>query len=117
RVNAEDPARDFAPTPGLLTECALPGGPFVRVDTHASAGYRVPPLYDSLIAKIIVWAPDRDAAIARMRRALAETRITGPGVATTVEFLSDVLDHEAFRAVQHDTRFLESLTRPAPIAG
>jgi acetyl-CoA carboxylase biotin carboxylase subunit len=113
RVNAEDPARDFTPTPGLVTECALPGGPFVRVDTHAAPGYRIPPLYDSLLAKIIVWAPDRDAAIARMLRALAETRISGSGVATTVEFLSDVLDGEAFRAVRHHTRFLESLIQPA----
>ncbi len=110
RINAENPARDFAPAPGRLAECVLPSGPFVRVDTHVGPGYQVPPLYDSLLAKVIVWAPDRDAAIARMRRALAETRIEGPGVATTTEFLSDVLGHPRFRAAQHDTRFLQTLT-------
>jgi acetyl-CoA carboxylase biotin carboxylase subunit len=109
RINAEDPARDFAPAPGLLEECTLPAGPFVRVDTHVSAGYRVPGLYDSLLAKVIVWAPNRDAAIARMCRALAEIRISGPGVATTADFLLRVLNHERFRAVEHDTGFLEAL--------
>ncbi|SDD34443.1 acetyl-CoA carboxylase biotin carboxylase subunit [Actinokineospora iranica] len=113
RVNAEDPARDFAPAPGLLTECALPAGPFVRVDTHAAPGYRIPPLYDSLLAKVIVWAPDRDQAIARMRGALAETRINGPGVATTASFLRDVLDHPRFRAAEHDTGLIGDLTAPA----
>ncbi|MEU5695106.1 acetyl-CoA carboxylase biotin carboxylase subunit [Actinosynnema sp. NPDC020468] len=110
RINAEDPSRAFAPAPGTLVECLLPGGPFVRVDTHAHTGYRVPALYDSLLAKVIVWAPTRDAAIARMRRALAETRITGAGVSTTAEFLSDVLDRAEFREVRHHTRFLETLT-------
>nr|WP_232851677.1 biotin carboxylase N-terminal domain-containing protein [Nocardia acididurans] len=57
RINAEDPTREFAPTPGELTECTLPGGPFVRLDTHITPGYRVPALYDSLLAKVIVWAP------------------------------------------------------------
>jgi acetyl-CoA carboxylase biotin carboxylase subunit len=110
RINAEDPARNFAPAPGLLVECTLPAGPFTRVDTHAFTGYRVPPLYDSLLAKLIVWAPDRDAAIARMRRALAEIRLSGPGVATTRDFLSDILDHPRFRAAEHDTTMIESLT-------
>jgi acetyl-CoA carboxylase, biotin carboxylase subunit len=109
RINAENPARDFAPAAGVLEECVLPAGPFVRVDTHVSPGYRVPAFYDSLLAKVIVWAPDRDAAIARMRRALAETRISGPGVATTAEYLVDIIEHDRFRAVEHDTQFLESL--------
>jgi acetyl-CoA carboxylase biotin carboxylase subunit len=111
RINAEDPARDFAPAPGLLERCTMPAGPFTRVDTHAFVGYRVPPLYDSLLAKVIVWAPDRDAAIARMRRALAEIEVSGPGVATTTGFLHDVLDHPRFRAAEHDTTFIESLSR------
>ncbi|KAA9151260.1 acetyl-CoA carboxylase biotin carboxylase subunit [Amycolatopsis acidicola] len=108
RINAEDPSRDFAPAPGLLSECVLPAGPFTRVDTHAFRGYRVPPLYDSLLAKVIVWAPDRPSAIARMRRALAEIQLSGPGVATTRDFLSDILDHPRFRAATHDTTFVGS---------
>lgn len=110
RINAEDPARNFQPTPGLLTEFEPPGGPWVRVDTHARPGYEVPPNYDSLLAKVIVWAPDRDAAIARMRRALAELRACGPSVATTAPFLSGLLDHPRFRAAQHDTALIASLT-------
>ncbi|WP_261576105.1 acetyl-CoA carboxylase biotin carboxylase subunit [Frankia gtarii] len=113
RVNAEDPARDFRPTPGLVTELDLPGGPFVRVDTHLTAGYRIPPLYDSLLAKVVVWAPDRDGAIARMRRALAETRVVGAGVATTAGFLADALDHPRFRAAEHDTSLTETLLSTA----
>ena len=109
RINAEDPARDFAPAAGLLSECELPAGPFTRVDSHAFRGYRIPPLYDSLLAKLIVWAPDRDAAIARMRRALAEVRLSGPGVATTTGFLDEVLDHPRFRSATHDTRFVETV--------
>lgn len=109
RINAEDPARDFAPTPGELTEFEPPGGPFVRVDTFVRAGSRVPSLYDSLLAKVIVWAPDRDAAIARMRRALDELRVTGPAVATTTDFLSGLLDHPRFRTAQHDTALVSEL--------
>jgi acetyl-CoA carboxylase biotin carboxylase subunit len=106
RINAEDPARDFAPAPGLLTECVLPGGPFVRVDTHISPGYRIPPTYDSLLAKVIVWAPDREQALARMRRALDETRIGGAGVLTTAPFLAGLVDHHLFRAAEHDTSLI-----------
>jgi acetyl-CoA carboxylase biotin carboxylase subunit len=106
RLNAEDPTRDFRPTPGLVTRLALPGGPFVRVDTHLETGYRIPPFYDSLLAKLVVWAPDRASAIARMRRALAETVIDGPGLATTAPFLHDLLDHDAFRAATHDTSLI-----------
>ena len=108
RINAEDPAREFAPAPGVLEVCRLPGGPFTRVDTHAFPGYRVPASYDSLLAKLIVWAPDREAAIARMRRALGEVEVSGPGVATTATFLRDVLDHPRFRTAGHDTTFIES---------
>ncbi|MFF3227356.1 acetyl/propionyl/methylcrotonyl-CoA carboxylase subunit alpha [Nocardia suismassiliense] len=110
RINAEDPTREFAPAPGTLTECVLPGGPFVRIDTHVGPGYAIPPHYDSLLAKIIVWAPDRPAAIARMRRALAETRISGKGIATTAEFLHDILDHPRFRAATHDTALIGTAT-------
>ncbi|MGY2112957.1 acetyl-CoA carboxylase biotin carboxylase subunit [Nocardia gipuzkoensis] len=116
RINAEDPQREFAPAPGTLTECALPGGPFVRIDTHVAPGYAVPPHYDSLLAKIIVWAPDRRTAIARMRRALTETRIRGRGIATTTEFLHDILDHPRFRAADHDTALIGTLTTVSRVA-
>ncbi|MBP2327261.1 acetyl-CoA carboxylase biotin carboxylase subunit [Kibdelosporangium banguiense] len=104
RINAEDPARDFAPCPGEVTEFVPPGGPFVRVDTHAYAGWRVPPDYDSLLAKVIVWAPDREQALARMTRALAEFRISGRGVRTTRALLQSVLADPVFRAGTHTTQ-------------
>ncbi|MEV4140789.1 acetyl-CoA carboxylase biotin carboxylase subunit [Dactylosporangium sp. NPDC049742] len=109
RVNAEDPARDFAPAPGRLDAFTVPGGPFVRVDTHAYPGYSVPSAYDSLLAKLIVWAPDRDTAIARSRRALADFRVDGPGVHTTAGFLRDVLADASFRAGTHDTGLVARL--------
>jgi acetyl-CoA carboxylase biotin carboxylase subunit len=101
RVNAEDPARDFLPTPGLIDEFVPPGGPFVRVDTHGFAGYRVPGVYDSLLAKVIVGAPDRPQALERMRRALGEFRIAGAGLATTIPFLRAVLDRPDFSRADH----------------
>jgi acetyl-CoA carboxylase, biotin carboxylase subunit len=103
RINCEDPARGFVPTPGVIERCELPGGAFVRVDTHVHAGYRVPAAYDSLLAKVVVWAPDRERALARMRGALSEVRIEGPGIATTAGFLRDLLDHPRVVAVEHDT--------------
>ncbi|MGQ4614398.1 acetyl-CoA carboxylase biotin carboxylase subunit [Nocardia sp. R7R-8] len=109
RINAEDPAAEFAPAPGILAEFTPPGGPFVRVDTHAHAGYSIPPHYDSLLAKLVVWAPDRDRALARMRRALAEFRISGARVATTRDFLCGVLDHPAMRAATHTTGLVDEL--------
>ncbi|WP_040872021.1 acetyl-CoA carboxylase biotin carboxylase subunit [Nocardia exalbida] len=109
RINAEDPAAEFAPAPGILAEFTPPGGPFVRVDTHAHAGYPIPPHYDSLLAKLVVWAPDRDRALARMRRALAEFRISGARVATTRDFLYEVLDHPAMRAATHTTGLVDEL--------
>ncbi|ABD12284.1 hypothetical protein ThrDRAFT_04378 [Frankia casuarinae] len=110
RVNAEDPVRGFAPAPGTLTECHFPGGPFVRVDSHAHPGYRIPTRYDSLLAKVVAWAPDRDGAVRRMRSALSELRIEGPGVATTVPFLLRVLDDSRFRTATHDTSLVAALT-------
>jgi len=103
RINAEDPGAGFAPTPGVLAEFVPAGGPFVRVDTHAYTGYEVPPNYDSLLAKLVVWAPDRGAAIARMRRALGEFRVAGPRIRTTIPFLADVLEHPRFVSATHDT--------------
>ncbi len=111
RVNAEDPDRDFVPCPGRLTEFVPPGGPFVRVDTHAYSGWRVPPEYDSLLAKVIVWAPDRAQALDRMVRALDEFRISGDGVRTTTALVREVMDDAVFRAAQHTTSYLDNRRR------
>jgi acetyl-CoA carboxylase, biotin carboxylase subunit len=105
RLNAEDPARNFAPSPGTIHTFHAPGGPGVRVDTHVYAGYRVPPFYDSLLGKLIVHGSTREEAIARMRGALAEIVIEG--VHTTIPFLREVMTHPAFVAGEVDTRFLE----------
>jgi acetyl-CoA carboxylase, biotin carboxylase subunit len=109
RLNAEDPARAFMPTPGVLTDCTLPAGAFVRVDTDKAAGDRISAAYDPLLAKIAVWAPDRAQALVRMRRALAETRIAGAGICTNRDLLNTVLHHPAFVAGNHDTSFLDDL--------
>jgi acetyl-CoA carboxylase biotin carboxylase subunit len=115
RVNAEDPARNFQPSPGLITAFHPPGGPGVRVDTHIYHGYTVPPYYDSLLAKVIVHGNDRDEAIARMRQALDSFIIEG--VTTTIPFLGRVMRHPDFVAGNVDTKFLERepqlLTDPA----
>ncbi|MEU5940784.1 acetyl-CoA carboxylase biotin carboxylase subunit [Micromonospora sp. NPDC047548] len=110
RVNAEDPERGFVPTPGLLTEFRPPGGPFVRVDTHGFPGLTISSSYDSLLAKVVVWAPDRDEAIDRMRAALEEFRVAG--VSTTSAFLRRVLDEPAFRQGLHSTALVEGMTQP-----
>jgi acetyl-CoA carboxylase, biotin carboxylase subunit len=105
RVNAEDPARNFQPCPGLITAYHPPGGPGVRVDTHVYAGYTVPPHYDSLLAKVIVHGRDRTEALARMGQALDSFILEG--VTTTIPFLARVIRHPAFVAGDIDTRFLE----------
>jgi len=105
RVNAEDPARNFQPSPGTITTFHPPGGPGVRVDTHIYAGYTVPPYYDSLIAKVIVHGRDRAEALARMSQALDSFIIEG--VTTTIPFLRRVIHHPAFEAGDVDTKFLE----------
>jgi acetyl-CoA carboxylase, biotin carboxylase subunit len=107
RVNAEDPARDFRPSPGLVTEAAWPSGPGIRVDTHIASGSRVSPYYDSLLGKIIAHGADRPAALARMRDAIAATRVTG--VATNLPFHALVLDEPRFRAGSVDTEFVADL--------
>jgi acetyl-CoA carboxylase biotin carboxylase subunit len=105
RVNAEDPARNFQPSPGTITAYHPPGGPGVRVDTHIYDGYTVPPYYDSLLAKVIVHGNTRQEALARMRQALDSFIIEG--VTTTIPFLSRVLRHPDFIAGTVDTKFLE----------
>lgn len=104
RINAEDPDRNFMPSPGQLKEYVVPGGPGVRVDSLAYAGYKILPYYDSLIAKLIVWAPTRDEAISRARRCLDEFIIIG--VKTTIPFHKKVLDHAAFRRGEVFTDFI-----------
>jgi acetyl-CoA carboxylase biotin carboxylase subunit len=107
RINAEDPDRDFAPAAGRLDTYVPPGGPWTRVDSHCYPGWTVSPFYDSLIAKLIVWAPDRDGAIDRMQRALAEFEIEGRGVKTTIPFHRRILDHPQFRSADVTTDFVE----------
>lgn len=104
RVNAEDPARDFAPAPGTVTRADWPAGEGLRVDTHIAAGARVPPFYDSMIAKLIAHAPDRTGAIARLRGAVDAARIEG--IATNLSFQSRVLADPEFSAGGFDTGFL-----------
>ncbi len=106
RINAEDPAREFAPTPGRLAGLRWPAGPGIRIDTGCQPGTLVSPHYDSMIGKLIVWAPDRAAAIDRALRALDELEVAGPGIATTVDFHREVLRHDAFRAGDVQTDFL-----------
>jgi len=105
RINAEDPERDFQPSPGLIEMFAAPGGPGVRVDSHGYSGYRIPPNYDSMIAKLLAHRDTREQAIATMLRALDEFVIVGPK--TTIPLLRRVLNHTDFRASEHDTSFVE----------
>ena len=105
RINAEDPERGFAPSPGEIRAIEWPGGPGIRIDSHLYPGYRVPPYYDSLLAKLLSWGRDRDEAIARMRRALAEMRVEG--VSTTIAFHARLLADPRFQRGQVHTRFVE----------
>jgi acetyl-CoA carboxylase biotin carboxylase subunit len=105
RINAEDPERSFMPSPGEITALALPGGPGVRVDTAAFAGYHVPPFYDSLVAKLICWGRNREEAIARTRRALEEFVVEG--IRTTIPFHLELLADPSFLAGEYHVEFLE----------
>jgi acetyl-CoA carboxylase biotin carboxylase subunit len=105
RINAEDPARGFAPTPGTVRSLHLPAGPGIRVDTCLYAGWEVPSLYDSLVAKVIAHGSDRDEAIARMKRALAEFQMLG--VKTVIPFHQVILEHPKFLSGEITTRFIE----------
>jgi len=104
RINAEDP-RSFAPSPGRITEWGLPGGWGVRVDSHAHAGYRVPPYYDSMVAKLIVHGTSRDDALVRLRLALSEMRVAG--IATNLPLHREIANDEAFVAGGVDIHHLE----------
>jgi acetyl-CoA carboxylase biotin carboxylase subunit len=105
RINAEDPAADFRPCPGVITRWQVPGGPGVRLDSHVVSGYRVPPNYDSLVAKLLVHQPTRALALACMRRALTEFVVEG--IKTTLPLHREILNHSSFIEGQVDTTFIE----------
>lgn len=106
RINAEDPAKDFRPSPGKITHLHMPGGHGVRVDSHVYAGYTIPPNYDSMIAKLIVSAQTREEALVRMKRALSEFVIEG--IKTTIPFHIKLMDDEKFKSGQFTTAFMET---------
>jgi acetyl-CoA carboxylase biotin carboxylase subunit len=110
RINAADPDDNFIPSPGDITHLILPAGPGVRVDTHIFAPYLISPFYDSLIGKLIVWAENRDMAIKRMQRALAEFQIEG--IKSTIPFHQQVVQDADFIRGDIDTHFLEKWTAP-----
>ena len=105
RINAEDPKHNFRPSPGKITGWLPPGGPGVRVDSHVYTGYDIPPFYDSLIGKLIVWGRTREAALKRMERALNECAVTG--ITTTIDFHLKLLNREEFVNGDVHTKFVE----------
>jgi acetyl-CoA carboxylase biotin carboxylase subunit len=107
-VNAEDPARNFQPSPGRIEVFHPPGGPGVRLDTHVYSGYVVPPYYDSLIAKLLCQGRDRAEAVRRMQMGLESFIIEG--VTTTIPFLARVMQNDSFKKGEVDTKFLERET-------
>lgn len=106
RINAEDPANGFRPSPGKITNLHMPGGHGVRIDSHVYAGYTIPPNYDSMIAKLIVSGQSREEVITRMKRALQEFVIEG--IKTTIPFHIKLMDNETFRSGKFNTKFLET---------
>jgi acetyl-CoA carboxylase biotin carboxylase subunit len=115
RINAEDPGDNFAPQTGTVDELQLPAGPGVRVDTHLYAGYEVPPYYDSLLAKLIVWGETREMALARSRRALAEFQVGG--IKTNLPFHRGIIDNAAFLEGAVSTNLLDRVGPAAFVAG
>ena len=114
RINAEDPSDNFAPQTGVVEELLLPSGPGVRVDTHLYPGYEVPPFYDSLLAKLVVWGDSREEALARARRALAETQ--NEGVKTNLPFHRGIVDNAAVLGATVSTNLLDRVG-PAAFVG
>jgi acetyl-CoA carboxylase biotin carboxylase subunit len=108
RINAEDPYKNFSPSPGRITSYHSPGGHGVRIDTHAYAGYVIPPYYDSMIAKLITVAQTREEAITKMERALDEYIIEG--IKTTIPFHQKLMKNEKFRSGNFTTSFLETFS-------
>ncbi len=110
RINAEDPTHNFRPSPGRITGWLPPGGPGVRVDSHVYTGYEIPPFYDSLIGKLIVWGKDRNTAIKRMNRALNECAVTG--IPTTINFHLNLLEKQKFKEGKIHTKYVEEELLP-----
>ncbi|MFM7286529.1 MAG: acetyl-CoA carboxylase biotin carboxylase subunit, partial [Cyanobium sp.] len=110
RINAEDPRQNFRPAPGKITGWLPPGGPGVRFDSHVYTGYEIPPFYDSLIGKLIVWGVDREHALKRLHRALSECAVTG--IPTTIEFHLQLLERPEFQAGDVHTKFVEQEMLP-----
>jgi len=106
RINAEDPGKDFRPSPGKITNLHFPGGHGVRIDSHVYAGYVIPPFYDSMIGKLIVSAQTREEAIIKMKRALEETVIEG--IKTTIPFHLKMMDDEGFKSGNFTTKYLDN---------
>lgn len=106
RINAENPSKNFMPSPGEIKMYLPPGGLGVRVDSAAYPGYTIPPYYDSMIAKVITYGKTRDEAVARMKRALSEFVIEG--IETTIPFHIKLLEHETFVSGEFNTKFLET---------
>jgi acetyl-CoA carboxylase biotin carboxylase subunit len=106
RINAEDPEHNFRPSPGVIQSLHVPGGFGVRLDSHIYQSYVIPPYYDSLLAKLIVWGTDRNHAISRAKRALEEFVVEG--VKTTVRFHRKVLEDPRFLSGKFDTSFLDN---------
>ncbi|HEX5397263.1 MAG TPA: acetyl-CoA carboxylase biotin carboxylase subunit [Candidatus Limnocylindria bacterium] len=115
RINAEDPGDNFAPQTGVIEELLLPGGPGVRLDTHLYQGYEVPPFYDSLLAKLVIWGEDRAQAVARSRRALAEFEIGG--IRTNIPFHRGIIENAAFLDAEVSTNLLDRVGPGAFVAG
>ena len=115
RINAEDPGDNFSPQTGVIEELLLPGGPGVRVDTHIFPGYEVPPFYDSLLAKLIVWGETRDIALARSRRALGEFHLEG--IKTNLPFHRGIIDNAAFIGAEVSTNLLDRVGPAAFVGG
>jgi acetyl-CoA carboxylase biotin carboxylase subunit len=113
RINAEDPDQNFMPSPGAITTMELPGGPGVRMDTAVYPGDTVVPFYDSLIGKLMVWAPTREQAILRGRRALEELRIDG--IKTTIPLHLRLVDDENVRSGEFHTQYLEEILVQEPV--
>ncbi|HVM24068.1 MAG TPA: acetyl-CoA carboxylase biotin carboxylase subunit [Candidatus Limnocylindrales bacterium] len=114
RINAEDPSDNFSPQTGEVESLVLPGGPGVRVDTHLYPGYEIPPFYDSLLAKLIVWGETRDIAVARGRRALREFQVDG--VKTNLPFHRGILENDAFLDARVSTNLLDRVGPAAFVA-
>jgi acetyl-CoA carboxylase biotin carboxylase subunit len=105
RINAEDPAKDFMPFPGVVEDLVVPGGPGVRFDTMLYPGYAIPPFYDSLLGKLIVWDENREGALRRLEGALRELEVTG--VKTTKPLHLALVGNDDVRAARFHTKFLE----------